>query len=256
MWSKPLIRQYYKPQIKGDIMKQNSLVRTLVAITTFGFLLVTIGCQCPCSSTCAKQEKNNEMEWNFDKTQLGSIPNNWEVAETDGKGTTAIWKVVADNSTPDKSHAVAVTQSKNQGHTFNLLIAEGTEYKDVEVEVDVKAMGGEEDQGGGPIWRMKDANNYYICRWNPLEDNFRLYYVKNGKRKQLSSADVKTDSKAWHKIEIEHKGQKIVAKFDDKKLIEIEDDTFQDAGMVGLWTKADATTAFDNFEVESPQSFF
>ncbi len=230
-------------------MKQNPFMRILVVMTMFGVLLLTIGCQCPCSSTCAKQDKNNEIEWTFDEAQLGGIPKNWKVDETAGKGTTAIWKIVADNSTPSKPHAVAVIESKNQGHTFNLLIADGTKYKDVEVEVDVKAVGGKEDQGGGPIWRMKDANNYYICRWNPLEDNFRLYYVKDGKRKQLSSADVKTDSKAWHKIEIEHKGQKIVAKFDDKKLIEIEDDTFQDAGMVGLWTKADAATAFDNFEV-------
>jgi hypothetical protein len=114
-------------------------------------------------------------------------------------------------------------------------------------------MTGKEDQGGGPIWRAKDADNYYIARWNPLEKNFRVYYVKDGRRKQLASADIETDSGKWHEIEIKHVGNKIVAEFDDEKVIEIEDSTFAEGGMVGLWTKADAATAFDDFEVETEE---
>ena len=110
-------------------------------------------------------------------------------------------------------------------------------------------MTGAEDQGGGPIWRAKDADNYYIARWNPLENNFRVYFVKDGKRIQLASADIETDPGTWHEIEIEHVGNRIVAEFDDEEVIEIEDSTFAEGGMVGLWTKADAATAFDNFKV-------
>ncbi len=77
-------------------------------------------------------------------------------------------------------------------------MAQGTSYGDVEVKVMVKAVAGVEDQGGGPIWRAKDADNYYICRWNPLENNFRVYFVKDGRRKQLGTADVKTDANIWH----------------------------------------------------------
>lgn len=108
-----------------------------------------------------------------------------------------------------------------------------------------------EDPGGGPIWRAKDADNYYVSRWNPLENNFRVYYVKDGRRVQLATADIKTDPGKWHEIEIEHVGNNIVAEFDDEKVIEIEDSTFSQGGMVGLWTKADASTAFDDFEVET-----
>jgi hypothetical protein len=114
-------------------------------------------------------------------------------------------------------------------------------------------MAGKEDQGGGPIWRAKDADNYYIARWNPLEKNFRVYFVKDGRRKRLASADIDVDPGKWHEIEIEHVGNKIVAEFDDKKLIEIKDSTFTEAGMVGLWTKADAATAFDDFEIEAEE---
>jgi hypothetical protein len=115
----------------------------------------------------------------------------------------------------------------------------------------VKAMTGDEDQGGGPIWRAKDADNYYIARWNPLEDNFRIYFVKGGRRIQLASADIKADPKKWHEIEIKHVGNHIIAKFDKKKILKLDDDTFGEAGKVGLWTKADAATAFDNFKAEA-----
>ena len=115
------------------------------------------------------------------------------------------------------------TATKNSGQTYNLLIAKGTKYRDLEIEVMVKAITGEEDQGGGPIWRAKDADNYYIARWNPLEDNFRVYFVKDGRRKELGSANVKADPTAWHNIEIEHEGNRIKAEFDGKKLIELED---------------------------------
>jgi hypothetical protein len=186
--------------------------------------------------------------WSFEKNKIDSVPKGWKVAETNGKGKTATWKVISGGAESKK--AVAITENKNSGGTYNLLIATKTNYKDIEVSVKVKSMTGKQDQGGGPIWRAKDENNYYIARWNPLEDNFRVYYVKDGRRVQLASADIKTDPGKWHEIEIEHVGNKIKAEFDNKKVIEIEDTTFTEAGMAGLWTKADAATAFDDLKVE------
>jgi hypothetical protein len=194
-------------------------------------------------------DDKNEVEINFDDTELGALPNDWTVAETAGKGKTAKWRVVEDKTAPSGKKALYV-KSGNSGHTFNLIIAEKMEYKDLEVEVKVKAVKGKQDQGGGPIWRVQDADNYYVARWNPLEDNFRIYYVKNGKRRQIASANIKADPKKWHEIEIKHIGDKIIAEFDDKKVIEVENAIFPQAGKVGLWTKADASSKFDDFKVE------
>ncbi|MHC4215359.1 MAG: family 16 glycoside hydrolase, partial [Planctomycetota bacterium] len=105
------------------------------------------------------------------------------------------------------------------------------------------------DQGGGPIWRCRDKDNYYIARWNPLEDNFRVYFVKKGRRRQLASADVKANPKLWHQIKIEHRENRIKAFFDGKKIIEVGNSTFTKAGRIGLWTKADAATSFDRLKV-------
>ncbi len=184
---------------------------------------------------------------NFDRDEVGSVPRGWKVAETGGKGKLATWQVIADASAPSPPQAMGLTVNKNYGMTFNLLMAQGTYYGDLEVKVMVKAVAGEEDQGGGPIWRAKDADNYYICRWNPLEDNLRVYFVKDGRRKQLGTAEVKTDAKVWHEVGIVHKGTQITASFDGKKMIELVDSTFSEPGMVGLWVKADGRTAFDDF---------
>lgn len=215
-------------------------------------ILVMAALTCGCRSMLAEESEQTqeaEKEWSFEKSEVGSVPKGWKVAETNGKGKTATWEVVSDGAKSKK--AVAITENKNSGSTYNLLISTETNYKNLEIELKVKSMTGRQDQGGGPVWRVRDADNYYIARWNPLENNFRIYYVKDGNRTQLASADIETDSGTWHEIEIEHVGNKIVAEFDDKQVIEIEDSTFAEGGMVGLWTKADAATAFDDFKVES-----
>ena len=195
-----------------------------------------------------KSEASRRL-WTFERDKVGSVPKGWEAAETSGEGTLATWHVVTDTSAPSPSHAVAITANKNYGGTFNLLLAEDTSYGDLEIEVMLKAITGQDDQGGGPVWRARDADNYYVCRWNPLEDNFRLYYVKNGRRRTLASAMVKTDPRAWHKIAVEQKGTRIECTFDGKKLLEVEDSTFSKPGMVGLWVKADGRSEFDNVKV-------
>jgi len=141
--------------------------------------------------------------------------------------------------------------NENSGRTFNLLLAEKTRFQDLEISVMVKALEGKEDQGGGPVWRVKDADNYYICRWNPLEDNLRLYFVKDGHRKQIASATVKADPSVWHQIEVEQEGSKIEVEFDGEEMIEVRDETFTEPGMVGLWVKADGKTRFDQIWVEN-----
>jgi hypothetical protein len=189
----------------------------------------------------------------FAKETVGSIPNGWQIAETNGKGAAAKWEIIADPSAPNGPNVVAITANANTGQTFSLLIKKQPILKDVFVSASVKAMGGKEDQGGGPVWRCKDANNYYVARWNPLETNLRLYCVKDGKRVQLATVEkIAADPKAWHRISVSHVGDNIVVWFDGKEITKAKDSTLTDAGTVGLWVKADGRSEFAKFRVRVP----
>ena len=115
----------------------------------------------------------------------------------------------------------------------------------------MKPVSGEEDQGGGPIWRLQDKDNYYVCRANPLEGNFRLYVVQDGERKQLADAVAEIAAGQWHAIRVEHNGNRIECWLDGEKLLETIDDSLPAAGGFGFWTKADAVTFFDDLRVST-----
>jgi len=178
--------------------------------------------------------------FNFDADKAGEAPKGWQAAV----GT---WKVAADETAPSKPNVLAQSAAGPKPQ-FNVALATATSLKDLDLTVKMKAVSGEIDQGGGPVWRAKDAKNYYVCRWNPLEDNFRLYKVVDGKRTQLANADLKAEP-GWRTIRVTMKGEQIECYLDGKKVVEAKDDTFKDAGKVGLWTKADAATHFDDLTV-------
>ncbi len=112
-----------------------------------------------------------------------------------------------------------------------------------------KSVSGDVDRAAGLVFRLKDANNYYIVRANALEDNYRLYHVVNGNRVQFAGANFKVASGEWHELRVECVGNHITCYYDNEKKIDATDDTFKEAGKVGLWTKADSVTYFDDLRV-------
>ncbi len=150
--------------------------------------------------------------------------------------------------TEDADNQVLAQRAESDDRTFNLTLVENTSHRDLELSVRLRAETGEIDQGGGFVWRAIDKDNYYIARYNPLEDNLRVYKVENGRRTQLDHADVPGDHK-WHTLRITMNDREILGYFDDKRLLVAEDSTFREAGMIGLWTKADARSMFDDLKV-------
>jgi len=211
--------------------------------TTMMALLALAG-----TTLCADESKVRTFK--FSKDDVGKVPAGWK-AEKTGKGEGSVWKVVEDASAPSKTGVVLAQTAESPGGVFNICVAEDSNYKDVELSVSFKAVAGKKDQGGGFVWRYQDHDNYYICRMNPLEDNYRVYKVVNGKRTQLGGKeDIKVPAGEWHKLKVEVKGNKMEGYLDGEKMWEITDDTYQNAGKVGLWSKADAQSHFDEFKAE------
>lgn len=191
-----------------------------------------------CSAGLAAQ--TSEKAWNFDADTPGGIPEGFTVMRGD-------WKVVADPDAPSRPRVLAQL-AKNSGSTFNLILNNETNAKDADISVKLKAIAGGEDQGGGLVWRAKDSNNYYIARYNPLEDNYRVYKVVKGRRSELQSADIK-HSQGWHALRVTMDGDHIQCYYDDQKYLDVKDSTFQEAGKIGLWSKSDAQSHFDDLTI-------
>ena len=170
------------------------------------------------------------------------LPANWRPTAT-GEGV-AMWSVVADSTAPSKPNVL-----KQSGEaSYPVCLKDDTSLQDGFVEVKFKAVAGKEDQAGGVIWRAKDSDNYYICRANALEDNVRIYHFVNGKRTQFKGANLTVKPREWHTLRVEFRGSAFKVIFDGKHLFDAEDVTFKDAGKVGVWTKADSVTLFDDFQ--------
>jgi hypothetical protein len=177
---------------------------------------------------------------NFDDARTEALPVHWLGTQT-GRGE-AKWAVEKADDAPSKPNVL-----KQSGEaTFPVCIKEDTNIKDGFVAVKFKPVTGKEDQAGGVIWRCKDKDNYYIARANALEDNIVIYHTIKGQRVAFGSGKETVKSGAWHTLRVDFEGNKFVVTFDGKRVIEAVDESFKDAGKVGVWTKADSVTLFDD----------
>ena len=157
------------------------------------------------------------------------------------------WQVQAEAGT---ENAVLRQDKPVQPWAISLVAGKGRCYGDGAVTVRFMPLSGEEDASGGILFRAQDAKNYYIVRANALENNLRLYVVKDGNRTQLASVTVDPPAlKKWHTLEVSFVGPKFKARLDGKDALEATDATFA-SGWCGLWTKADSVTLFDDFAMK------
>ena len=183
----------------------------------------------------------------FETDAVGAIPKGWTATKT-GRGEPK-WTIEQDQTAPSKLRIV-----KQSGQaTYPLLLKDDTDIKDGFIEMKFKAVAGSEDRAAGLVWRARDANNYYVVRANALEDNVVLYKTVDGVRSALDivgrkggyGIDVSVPANQWHGLRVDFNGSRFKVRYNGKQLFEVDDSTFSDAGKVGLWTKADSVTLFD-----------
>jgi hypothetical protein len=189
----------------------------------------------------------------FQATAVGKLPTSFSTAVTGGGGPPS-WMIVEDPTAPGGGRVLAQRSTDRTSYRFPLCIYGRLSVKDVEVSVRFKPISGMVDQAAGLVTRFKDQNNYYVVRANALEDNVRLYKVELGKRKLLASSHVKVLPHQWQSLTLAVKGTHFRVFLNNRLLFEAEDDTFKDAGKVGLWTKADSVTYFDDFKVQKSEA--
>jgi hypothetical protein len=180
----------------------------------------------------------------FDAEPPGAAPAGWICGSTGGGAPR--WTVEADPSAPSPGN---VLKQSGTG-TFPWCVKQGTALADGVVTVKFKPLTGREDQAGGLVWRWKSGDNYYVARANALENNVSLYYTEGGRRRTIRYVDAPVAANTWHTLRVEFKGTHVRVLLDGKAYIELDDNHISGAGAVGVWTKADSVTAFDDFSYQ------
>ena len=198
---------------------------------------------------------NIDTVFTFDNEEANKFPANWSQYYTGREGESPNWQIVDDNG----NKVLAQLSSDNPNYHFNDIVFNNLDLKNMELSIKIKGVEGHMDQGGGFIWRFTDADNYYVVRANPLEDNVVLYKVENGKRTDLAvvgkgrtyGVDVKALGNDWNNLRLTVEDNLFSVFLNSEQIFQVKDNTFTNTGKIGLWTKADAVTFFDEFKVKS-----
>ena len=189
------------------------------------------------------------LVWNFDREQPGVLPSQFSIGTLFDGRPAGDWQVIATDRAKSPPYVLAQLMSKGAEHAYKVVLSKDVIASDLNLEVSFLPIQGNADMGGGLIWRAADDRNYYLARANPLEQNVRVYRVVNGIRHLLQNFDQTITLKQWHILRVTHKDCRVNIFYDDKHVLDLCDKTFHD-GMVGLWTKSDAVTYFDDLRLQ------
>jgi hypothetical protein len=189
-------------------------------------------------------------QWNFETGTANQPPMGFTFSRT-GSGRQGSWFIKKDDHAPSDIYVLAQLDNDNTSYRFPIAVANEPMLRDLRLSVRCKPVAGKVDQACGLVFRYRDENNYYVARANALEDNVRFYHVSAGKRHELASWSGKVTSGNWHRLGVDATGDRFEVFWNNHKVIETRDRTFNEAGKIGLWTKADSVTYFDDLIVEA-----
>ncbi len=186
----------------------------------------------------------HDLGFAWEQVDIRTLPPGW-AAHTTGRGTPGDWRVVEENG----RKLLGQLTTGGFGYLMRCLIWESQAFQDVKLSVKVKAVSGGVEQGGGVVWRFQDAQNYYVGRLNPLESDLAIWKVINGNRKLMARAEMALSAGKWYEVAFHMKGDRIEGYLDGKKYLEVVDAGIPSPGGIGLWTKVDAVSHFDELKV-------
>ena len=187
----------------------------------------------------------------FDDDVVNAQPAGFSFGRT-GSGALGRWVVRAEAGAPSGANVLAQLDADDTDMRFPIAVLDAPVLRDVRVSARCKMISGRVDQACGLVARYRDENNYYITRANALEDNIRLYTIRDGQRRQLASWSGRVTPNAWHEYRLEVRGDHLEVFWDGQRVLDHHDTTFTEAGRVGVWTKADSVTYFDDLRAEGP----
>ena len=189
------------------------------------------------------------QEWSFDHEQPGALPSEFSVGTLFDGRPAGDWQILATDRAKSPPYVLAQLMAKGAEHAYKVVLSKEVIASDLNLTVSFLPIQGKADMGGGLIWRAADDRNYYLARANPLEQNIRVYRVEKGIRRLLQNFDQTITLKQWHTLRVTHQGCRVNIFYDGKQVFDLCEKTFY-TGMIGLWTKSDAVTYFDDLQLQ------
>ncbi len=208
------------------------------------------------SPTIDPSSHQTAVSFDFEDGTVDALPPGFTAALVGGGGAID-WRVQARNDAHSGTRVVAQLSSDTTNTRYPHLVRDDLLARDVDVSVSFKTIRGKVDASGGVVFRYLDKNNFYVVRANSLEGNVVAYKTEKGIRRSIGvkgkdnayGVDVNVPHRQWNQLRVIARGHVFEVFLNGKGLFEAEDDTFTDAGKIGLWTKADAVTEFDDLRV-------
>lgn len=197
----------------------------------------------------ASDPDQSTRAWTFDTEPPNIVPKGFVIGTLFDGRPAGEWKVMPTDRAKSAPHVLAQLMAKGAEHAYKVVLLEGFPSTNVDVQVSFLPIAGSADMGGGVLWRAADDRNYYLARANPLEQNIRIYRVVNGVRHLLENFDQIINVKRWHTLRVINQGCRSRVLFDEKEVFDLCDQTFS-RGRIGLWTKSDAVTYFDDLQMQ------
>jgi len=201
-------------------------------------------------STFAKTSGDGVRRWSFETAEVGALPKGWK------SGTSAAtWQVVADATAPTGKHVLSLTAHKRKSNSVrDACWTDDVSFQDGEIAVRFKAVGGEIEKGGGLAWRVRNESTYYCVRTNygARGNNIGLYCMVNWNRVwKVYEKNVHLSAGDWHTMKVSHHGSRIRVTVNGKELLDVThvNSPLATPGGVGVCTKGDAITSFDDLTV-------
>ena len=226
-------------------MRRYSTYRKKVASTLWAPLFALGITQCVLMAA----ETRPGRTWDFEMNQVDEAPAGFSFART-GTGRVGRWVVRAEQGAPSGANVLAQLDNDATDFRFPLAVVNEPKLRDLRLSVRCKPVSGTVDQACGLVVRYQDENNYYLVRANALEQNVRFYKVVNGNRQQLASWSGSVTNGVWHELRVDVQADHFTVLWDGQPVLNVRDQAFSEAGSVGVWTKADSITYFDDLHVE------
>jgi len=200
------------------------------------------------SSSSSQSLSTEPTTIDFEHFETGPVPKDF-TPFLGGFGKDSAWQIKSEPSALSGTKVLAQTSYDQIDNRFPMLVYNDITAKNVRVAVQFKTLSGKIDQAAGIIVRFQDPNHFYVVRANALEDTVQLYRLVEGVHHVVTSKNVHVESGKWHSLNVMIDDVHVTAFLDGQQLFDVRDDTFSAAGKIGLLTKSDGVTLFDDLQV-------